>query len=78
MSNAETRGFEPPRRLYTAYSLSRGAHSATLPRLLARMALSQPTELRRGAQIFRGTRHIAWGRRSRSDVDTLAFKLHDG
>src|SRR5699024_12404359 len=31
---AETRGFEPPRRFTSTYSLSRGAHSAALPRLL--------------------------------------------
>src|SRR5699024_12626591 len=31
---AETRGFQPPRRFNTTYTLSRGAHSAALHRLL--------------------------------------------
>src|SRR4051812_35052098 len=36
---AETEGFEPSMRLYTPYSLSRGAPSATRSRLLARAGI---------------------------------------
>ena len=40
-SLAETEGFEPSMRLYTPYSLSRGAPSATRSRFLAEEIIAQ-------------------------------------